>query len=513
TLNLILSEESFSKCFEELGCIETNSRWYDSKLRPVNLPPVDRHIIKTDFLLIKLNKSHSDNLLYNNMMAKYNSIVSAGYNNDSDIIILIHDFTANGYTGWVKHLAKVVLDKTPHKNIISVDWQRGAEPPYDQAISNARVVALEIILLLKELKEKADVDFSQVHVIGHGVGAHIAGYVGTTYNSIKKITGLDPSGPRFEGLPDLVKLNPTDAKYVEVLHTDAYDSRSQGAREAMGHSDFYVNNGLQQPDCPMNTTFPELISIERNSLNGGQISPGCNHKRAFKYFIEAVTGQDCVFLGIKCDSYEDFNDGKCTSCANSNGTCRTFGFTTYKNAVAKSSFFVNTAGHPPYCLYVYRVTVSLSPGSDTYFGYFDFILIDDRTHASQANLADANFVDREFHGGSKNTYVYYVQPPRLSKLKEAKVRWNEKKKIYCFIYCKQVINVDWVSFKFLGTGKNDEREEEKLCPMGDKTEVENGSYRTFVRCGSGNDTLSSLPYTTTTSRTSSSSQSSTNMTG
>lgn len=37
-------------------------------------------------------------------------------------------------------------------NVVSVDWQRGAEPPYDQALANARVVALEIIHLIRELK-------------------------------------------------------------------------------------------------------------------------------------------------------------------------------------------------------------------------------------------------------------------------------------------------------------------------------------------------------------------------
>lgn len=30
----------------------------------------------------------------------------------------------------------------------------------------------------------------EIHIIGHGVGAHIAGYVGYSYNKIKKITGI-----------------------------------------------------------------------------------------------------------------------------------------------------------------------------------------------------------------------------------------------------------------------------------------------------------------------------------
>lgn len=42
-------------------------------------------------------------------------------------------------------------------NIISIDWQAGAEPPFEQAIANARVVALEtklFITLLSVNQEK-----------------------------------------------------------------------------------------------------------------------------------------------------------------------------------------------------------------------------------------------------------------------------------------------------------------------------------------------------------------------
>ncbi|KAJ8930376.1 hypothetical protein NQ314_016826, partial [Rhamnusium bicolor] len=302
--HVALFQDLFSKCYDELGCVEADSRWYDKKLRPVNLIPMDRHIIKTDFLLMKLNNSH---------------------------------------------LTTTMLSNSPDVNIISVDWQRGAEPPYDQAISNARVVALEIIALLKELKEKFHMNFGKICIIGHGVGAHIAGYVGTVYNNIKKITGLDPSGPRFEGLPDIVKLNPTNARYVEVIHTDAYDARSQGTKETMGHSDFYINDAFIQPGCPVNKSFSDLASVERNTLNEGEILPGCSHKRSFKYFIESMFNGKCIFLGIKCNNYEDFAKGKCATCGKSDSLCRTFGIQTYKSSKQKSSYFLNTADHSPYC--------------------------------------------------------------------------------------------------------------------------------------------------------------------
>lgn len=77
-------------------------------------------------------------------------------------------------------------------------------------------------------------------------------------------------------------------------------------REAIGHSDFYINNALTQPNCPVNNDFPTLTAVERNTLKEGEISPGCSHKRSFKYFIESLSSDDCVFLGIQCDSYDDF---------------------------------------------------------------------------------------------------------------------------------------------------------------------------------------------------------------
>jgi len=35
-----------------------------------------------------------------------------------------------------------------------------------------------------------------------------------------RITGLDPAEPYFQGTPPIVRLDPTDAKFVDVIHTD-----------------------------------------------------------------------------------------------------------------------------------------------------------------------------------------------------------------------------------------------------------------------------------------------------
>ena len=58
------------------------------------------------------------------------------------------------------------------------------------------------------------------------MGAHIAGYAGEQLRAIRKrklgrITALDPAQPLFQSMPEFVRLDPGDADFVDVIHTDA----------------------------------------------------------------------------------------------------------------------------------------------------------------------------------------------------------------------------------------------------------------------------------------------------
>lgn len=62
---------------------------------------------------------------------------------------------------------------------------------------------------------------NDVHLIGHSLGAHTAGYAGEKLGgNIGRITGLDPAEPYFQGMPNHLRLDPTDARLVDVIHTD-----------------------------------------------------------------------------------------------------------------------------------------------------------------------------------------------------------------------------------------------------------------------------------------------------
>lgn len=60
------------------------------------------------------------------------------------------------------------------------------------------------------------------------------------------MSGLDPAGPFFSYTDPAVRLDPGDAKNVDVIHTDA---GLLGTSQNVGHIDFFPNGGSRQPGC------------------------------------------------------------------------------------------------------------------------------------------------------------------------------------------------------------------------------------------------------------------------
>lgn len=118
---------------------------------------------------------------------------------------------------------------------------------------------------------------NSIHIIGHSLGAHAAGFAGSYAQTgqVSRITGklmttikvliifncllifhigLDPAEPTFERAGPEQRLDPTDANFVDVIHTCG---GTLGMLSSLGHVDFYPNGGMAfQPGC--NGIFAEV---------------------------------------------------------------------------------------------------------------------------------------------------------------------------------------------------------------------------------------------------------------
>lgn len=112
----------------------------------------------------------------------------------------------------------------------------------------------EVILNL--IDEGLDVD--KFHIVGHSLGSQMSGIIGR--NVIKKsggevkiarISGLDPAFPTFYPSLGTSPINKKDAKFVDIIHTDAW---LYGGPISTGTVDFWPNGGRTlQPGCPRRT--------------------------------------------------------------------------------------------------------------------------------------------------------------------------------------------------------------------------------------------------------------------
>jgi len=56
-------------------------------------------------------------------------------------------------------------------------------------VANTRVVGAILANLVTTLMDKFDMRLDDLHVVGHSLGAHVAGYVGRRVQGIARITG------------------------------------------------------------------------------------------------------------------------------------------------------------------------------------------------------------------------------------------------------------------------------------------------------------------------------------
>ncbi|NXY45135.1 LIPR1 protein, partial [Ceuthmochares aereus] len=128
------------------------------------------------------------------------------------------------------------------------------------------------------------------------------------------LSGLDPAQPYFQGTPIEVRLDKSDAEFVDIIHTDATPTIPYlgfGMTQAIGHLDFYPNGGKQMPGCGKNAVS-QIVDLD-GIWEGTRDFVACNHLRSYKYYSDSIIYPD-GFLGYPCASYDVFETETCFPC-------------------------------------------------------------------------------------------------------------------------------------------------------------------------------------------------------
>ncbi|XP_037543569.1 lipase member H [Nematolebias whitei] len=247
--------------------------------------------------------------------------------------------------------------------------------------------------------------------------------------------GLDAAGPLFNDKPPEHRLDPTDAQFVDVLHTDI---DALGYRNPLGHIDFYANGGTDQPGCP------------KTIFSGGSYFK-CDHQRSVMLFLDTVD-RKCSSRAFPCSSYEDFLDGKCLNCDHfGEAGCPFFGYDVilWKDVLLKSTqakYYLTTNKQSPFCRTNYKVDVMIWNKSERW-GYITVKLYDGEKEAvatidhkasefrrfTETGLL-AQF-DRDIQSVKKVSIVFstgqVLQPRRTLRILRVRLTHLEHKKALC----------------------------------------------------------------------------------
>ncbi|KAM7299909.1 pancreatic triacylglycerol lipase [Ixodes scapularis] len=383
-----------NKCMKSLGCFAYDDIFYHVIHRPINVLPDDRKQIATKFLLYTKRNPNEPELL----IADDSNLNESFFDAASKSKVIVHGFMDSLDIGkWIGIMKDEFLKHSDY-NVIVVDWSHGSRPPYTRATANTRVVGAELAHLIKALHNSTGVRPESFHVVGHSLGAQIAGYAGERLDKLGRITGLDPAGPYFFHMPPQVRLDPSDAAFVDVIHSDAslpfhlftnlgifnekgtpllshshfiahsavaalcqkrVSDRGFGIDQLVGHVDFYPNNGNKQPGC--RRQHLESLVLE-GMLESVRRLAACDHQRSVDFFTATINTRLCLPVGIACRTWEDFVAGRCGGCVSGRGRCAVMGFLADRmrrlpRNAEPVKLFLRTNPEPPYCLFQYQIIV------------------------------------------------------------------------------------------------------------------------------------------------------------
>lgn len=486
-------------CFPPLGCFKKFD-FLDLLNKPIQFTPQSPQQVNATFLLFtKQNMFKPYPLQFNSTREEY---LNSPLDPQRVTILIIHGWTQSfDPNAWMGEMKDVILREKPEKyNVIGVDWSNGAKKiNYWQSVANTRIVGAATAFLLNQFAQIKGLRLSKVHIIGHSLGAQIAGFTGErlTNPQVGRITGLDPAGPAFYGDNRLMRLDKSDAAYVDILHTDGGDAVVEGfgLRDAVGDADFYPNGGSNQPNCGVTKGVDNVL--KSNIIEGIETTAFCNHEQAtqlMKINPQQLT-ENCQFVGYQCSNYDDFENGLCNDCGRNNQNCAVlsiwgknddFSGAKFVEQQMRDSishkFYYKTNAQSPFCLHHYAIIVHLSPQSESATGKITLNLDGERRPADDIQLSE-NLKKFE----ANQSYPHLITRDKsIGKIKSASLKWNFGGLQFLNplkLIQKPKIIINRVEVNYMSNINPEIRKSESslLCPQAD-AEASNGETLQLIAC-------------------------------
>lgn len=298
------------------------------------------------------------NVCYGPYQYDITRMATSEFNPTSRTIVMISGYLSGDRDDWMESSKETWLRLDPNANVILVSWKDSNRYIYGKAVAVTPLVARQITIFLYYLAElfgtrlTDDAFASNIHFIGHSLGAHIGAFVGQDLGGkMGRITGLDPAGPSFDTAEPRHRLDRSDAKLVLAIHTNggklSYmnliasgatqvlgsvvdrlpimnrvvdtivkgeytgegDTAWFGINQQVGHIDYYANNGRVQPGCAglihecdharVNEIYEDILRHELELIGESSM-------------IEGDTGtwrKDNRLLAFSSEDYQSFSTG------------------------------------------------------------------------------------------------------------------------------------------------------------------------------------------------------------
>lgn len=309
------------------------------------------------------------------------------FSKSAPTMVIIHGWTFSAENlEAVSNFRQVAVSSLPNWNVMFVNWKDiASDIDYPCAALKATYVAEYLGTFITWLNSATGASLSQYHVVGHSMGAQVAGDLGQSLGGkLPRITGLDAAGPLYRTDFNEVRLDPTDAVLVDVIHSSGGTLLVQckeGLFRPLGHVDFYPNGGRTQGRCQPQALFPVVPEFIL-------CADSCSHYYAVTYFVESIQSPSS-FLSYQCANIDDYNAGKCFSCSESSNCTNNMGFGAKETPTGR--FYLATRDYSPYSgdqVYVTANTSTTFTGNVTfYFDKDNATLIYDDTKTSAGTVS------------------------------------------------------------------------------------------------------------------------------